>query len=171
MPNNSDSVKVLSRKEASRILEGVTSKPTIDVGSIYHRFMELQSPSNVAYDDARTLTLMRLFYAIASPDTICQLRDVCHSTQEGAFQVMKSTEDVRGDMEALDRLDTSDHVVSMAERTDTAQNQRPAGDKVAADGNWKWLLCISDVVWLYCLKGDSDRGKARQDSGHKVAAG
>ena len=115
-PNNSGNIKVLSQKEASGILEGVTSKPTIDAGRIYQRLMELQSHSNAACDDTRTLTLMRLFYAIASPDAICQLRDACHSIREGVFRVTESTEDVRGDMEALDRLDTSDHVISIAKR-------------------------------------------------------
>ena len=115
-PNNPDKIKALSRKEATGILEGVTSKPTIDAGSIYQRLVELQSNKDVIYDDTRTLTLMRLFYAIASPDAICQLRDACHSIREGAFQIMEPTEDIRGDMEALDRLETSDHVISIAKR-------------------------------------------------------
>ena len=109
-------IKVQRRLKASEILEGVTSRPAIDVGTIYQGLMTLQSDSNIASDDSRVLTLMRLFYAIASPDAVCQLRDACQLIRKGAFQITESTEDLSSTIKALDRLDTNDHIVSLTKR-------------------------------------------------------
>ena len=115
-PNKSTALKEINQKDISTVLQEVISKSTIQVDTILQKITDRLEEYNVEYDDTRTLTLVRLFYAIASPDAICQLRDACRAIRQGTFQITEPTDDILSTIKALDRLDANSHIISIAKR-------------------------------------------------------
>ena len=116
MRNNAVASKKFCQTNISIVPEGITSKSIIHVNTILQKIMVSLDEYNVEYDETRTFALVRLFYAIASPDAICQLRDACGVIRQGVFQIAGSTDDILGTVKALDRLDASSHIISIAKR-------------------------------------------------------
>ena len=114
--DNIVALKESGRKDVTKVLEEVTSRPTIDGITVYRDIIDLLEKNNIDYDDSRILTLVRLFYAIASPDAICQLHNACQFIRQGLFEVIESTNGILGAIKALDRLDANSHTISIAKR-------------------------------------------------------
>lgn len=102
--------------ETLQVLDEVTSRPTILVVTIIGRLATLQAEDDTAYDDTRISTLVRLFYAIASPDAIYQFRDAFCAFRQGRFQIAEAKDDILRTIRALDRLEVNNHIISTMRR-------------------------------------------------------
>ena len=165
-----DPDEVLASKEDGRqhmlkVLEEVTSRPTIDGVAAYCSAVDLLRKNNAEYDDARILTLMRLFFATASPDAVCQLRDACQIIRRGSFEVTDPANNIFGTVEALDRLDASGHAVSIAKRfylvALSARRFELRAELVKTSGAYSTentgdvIRCRNDALALTCLMAEA----------------
>lgn len=115
-PNNTPKVARPDRTGVTKVFKHVVLVLIIDPLAIYQEFLDRGLECEVAFDDNRALLLIRLFFAIASPDLISQLRDACDSIRRGAINFNPFMDGIENIVRALDHLETTDHVFSIWRR-------------------------------------------------------
>ncbi|MCJ1449496.1 MAG: hypothetical protein MMC23_010016, partial [Stictis urceolatum] len=112
----------ISSKKSMRInqlssnFNTVASTPEIPPLEIFERFCESSAKFEGGFDDHRCMVLTKLFYAIASPDAISQLRDAYRASKSTNCHIIPSTNTIAQSISELDKLDNSLHLNAILRR-------------------------------------------------------
>lgn len=109
-------VELSPGRELSTILKDVVASPTMQADAVYQEFAKKSSDPNKELNHSRIELLTRLFFAIASPDAFCQLRDACHSVRHNLGSIPQLGGNIAETMKALDNLETTVNMASTVRR-------------------------------------------------------
>jgi len=115
-PKKIAKIEIRPGQELSIILKEVLFSPKVQGHAIYQEFAEKSSGLGKDLTPGRISLLTRLFFAIASPDAFCQLRDACHSARHNVVPIPQSGGSIAETMKALDGLETTVNMASTMRR-------------------------------------------------------